>query len=135
MFQCPSAGYPLFYEVSVENDDQIVDVSMPFRGLSPFLHTPSKCPYFSRLFEAVFADIYQNILTKTVFKGFSGLFIICSYFQLPLTIDYTPFICVCHLHFLNFSTRHSSDTPENAEGIRERESPVHLGRFYGSSPA
>ena len=44
-------------------------VSMPFRAETPFLRYPFKNLGFMRFLEPVFAGIYQNILTITIFRA------------------------------------------------------------------
>ena len=44
-------------------------VSMPFRAETPFLRYPFKNLGFMRFLEPVFAGIYQNILTMTIFRA------------------------------------------------------------------
>ena len=44
-------------------------VSMPFRAKAPFLRYPFQNLGFMRFLEPVFAGIYQNILTMTIFRA------------------------------------------------------------------
>ena len=44
-------------------------VSMPSRAGTPFLRYPFKNLGFMRFLEPVFAGIYQNILTMTIFRA------------------------------------------------------------------
>ena len=44
-------------------------VSMPSRASTPFLRYPFKNLGFMRFLEPVFAGIYQNILTMTIFRA------------------------------------------------------------------
>ena len=44
-------------------------VSMPFRAKAPFLRYPFENLGFMRFLEPVFAGIYQNILTMTIFRA------------------------------------------------------------------
>ena len=44
-------------------------VSMPFRAEAPFLLYPFENLGFMRFLEPVFAGIYQNILTMTIFRA------------------------------------------------------------------
>ena len=64
------AGAP-FLQVSlpgfVDYDDKIV--SMPSRAGAPFLRSPFENLGFMRFLEPVFAGIYQNILTMTIFRA------------------------------------------------------------------
>ena len=46
-----------------------VAVSMPSRAGTPFLRYPFKNLGFMRFLEPVFAGIYQNILTMTIFRA------------------------------------------------------------------
>ena len=141
LFQCPSAGFSHFYMIFSVNVELYENVSMPFRGLFSFLLEkreyydfrkicfnalpraflistyPLKKPLFFKDFRAIFADICQNILAKTLFRGVYDLFIIRSYFLPSLIINYTPFIYICHLHFMNFFaiSLHSLDVQERQE--------------------
>ena len=45
------------------------EVSMPFRAETPFLRYPFENLGFMRFLEPVFAGIYQNILTMTIFRA------------------------------------------------------------------
>ena len=45
------------------------EVSMPFRAETQFLRYPFKNLGFMRFLEPVFAGIYQNILTMTIFRA------------------------------------------------------------------
>ena len=44
-------------------------VSMPFRASAPFLRYPFENLGFMRFLEPIFAGIYQNILTMTIFRA------------------------------------------------------------------
>ena len=52
-----------------KEDDYRKAVSMPSRAYTSFLRYPFKNLGFMRFPEPVFADIYQNILTTTVFRA------------------------------------------------------------------
>ena len=52
--------------LSYVNTSSII-VSMPSRAKAPFLRYPFKNLGFMRFLEPVFAGIYQNILTMTIF--------------------------------------------------------------------
>ena len=47
----------------------ILSVSMPSRACTPFLRYPFENLSFMRFLEPVFAGIYQNILTMTIFRA------------------------------------------------------------------
>ena len=51
------------------NGIEIKVVSMPFRAYALFLRYPFKNLGFMRFLEPVFAGIYQNILTMTIFRA------------------------------------------------------------------
>ena len=53
----------------IANIGKKVKVSMPFRAETPFLRYPFKNLGFMRFLEPVFAGIYQNILTMTIFRA------------------------------------------------------------------
>ena len=54
---------------SCSGKDQKTFVSMPFRAKAPFLRYPFKNLGFMRFLEPIFAGIYQNILTMTIFRA------------------------------------------------------------------
>ena len=61
------------YSISTveESNNKLTDlaVSMPSRASTPFLRYPFKNLGFMRFLEPVFAGIYQNILTMTIFRA------------------------------------------------------------------
>ena len=66
----PSRAYTSFLQLSCEEDTGIsVPVSMPSRAYTSFLRYPFKNLGFMRFPEPVFAGIYQNILTTSVFRA------------------------------------------------------------------
>ena len=68
--QCPLGLLPHFYyNKSFKFVVYRYDVSMPSRAVTSFLQYPFKNLGFMRLPEAVFAGIYQNILTTAVFRA------------------------------------------------------------------
>ena len=69
-YQCPFGLRLHFYwKVHWMDRNILVFVSMPFRAEAPFLRYPFKNLGFMRFLEPVFAGIYQNILTMTIFRA------------------------------------------------------------------
>ena len=62
------AGTPFLHEEELFRGSYCI-VSMPFRAGTPFLRYPFKNLGFMRFLEPVFAGIYQNILTMTIFRA------------------------------------------------------------------
>ena len=70
MCQCPLGLIPHFYIKGYHwFDTEDLDVSMPSRAYTSFLRYPFKNLGFMRFPEPVFAGIYQNILTTTIFRA------------------------------------------------------------------
>ena len=70
VYQCPFGLVLHFYHnISWGGRYWIICVSMPFRAGAPFLRYPFKNLGFMRFLEPVFAGIYQNILTMTIFRA------------------------------------------------------------------
>ena len=66
----PFRAYALFLHIKDDNEAvEILKVSMPFRAYALFLRYPFKNLGFMRFLEPVFAGIYQNILTMTIFRA------------------------------------------------------------------
>ena len=65
----PSRADAPFLQRHVEDWTRIEGVSMPSRADAPFLRYPFKNLGFMRFLEPVFAGIYQNILTMTIFRA------------------------------------------------------------------
>ena len=63
------AGAPFLHNCKRNNIHRDLHVSMPFRAETPFLRYPFKNLGFMRFLEPVFAGIYQNILTMTIFRA------------------------------------------------------------------
>ena len=70
MYQCP-LGLVLHFYFKESNKRRAIAamVSMPFRAKAPFLRYPFENLGFMRFLEPVFAGIYQNILTMTIFRA------------------------------------------------------------------
>ena len=68
--QCPLGLIPHFYTNTVmPTGIAELSVSMPSRAYTSFLRYPFKNLGFMRFPEPVFAGIYQNILTTSVFRA------------------------------------------------------------------
>ena len=68
--QCPLGLIPHFYNSYLVSELVLPQhVSMPSRAYTSFLRYPFKNLGFMRFPEPVFAGIYQNILTTTVFRA------------------------------------------------------------------
>jgi len=66
----PSRAEATFLPKMYHNDKEFLSiVSMPFRAETPFLRYPFKNLGFMRFLGPVFAGIYQNILTMTIFRA------------------------------------------------------------------
>ena len=63
------AGAPFLPKILVTIIIMFIFVSMPFRAKAPFLRYPFENLGFMRFLEPVFAGIYQNILTMTIFRA------------------------------------------------------------------
>ena len=66
-YQCPLGLKLHFYWSDNIYKSDVGMVSMPSRAKAPFLRYPFKNLGFMRFLEPVFAGIYQNILTMTIF--------------------------------------------------------------------
>ena len=70
VYQCPLGLKLHFYELlDIMKNFLLKVVSMPSRAKAPFLRYPFKNLGFMRFLEHVFAGIYQNILTMTIFRA------------------------------------------------------------------
>ena len=69
LYQCPFGLKLHFYGMEHCSYWRIFIVSMPFRAKAPFLRYPFENLGFMRFLEPVFAGIYQNILTMTIFRA------------------------------------------------------------------
>ena len=105
MCQCPLTGNTHFYSVKgVMPWVNINVVSMPSHGQHSFLLYPLIRPYFIRISDPIFAGNSQNILKKTLFRGFTRMFTVCSYLKillkfsnlLSIRFDYTIIIRELH---------------------------------------
>ena len=103
--QCPLTGNTHFYSVKgVMPWVNINFVSMPSHGQHSFLLYPLIRPYFIRISDPIFAGNSQNILKKTLFRGFTRMFTVCSYLKillkfsnlLSIRFDYTIIIRELH---------------------------------------
>ena len=65
----PSRAKAPFLPEASKTEGDITYVSMPSRAKAPFLRYPFKNLGFMRFLEPVFAGIYQNILTTTIFRA------------------------------------------------------------------
>ena len=63
------ADAPFLHEIAASQNKKESIVSMPSRADAPFLRYPFKNLGFMRFLEPVFAGIYQNILTMTIFRA------------------------------------------------------------------
>ena len=63
------AGTPFLPKKGCDSGVKGHSVSMPFRAGTPFLRYPFESLGFMRFLEPVFAGIYQNILTMTIFRA------------------------------------------------------------------
>ena len=63
------AGAPFLPKILVTIIIMFIFVSMPFRACASFLRYPLENLGFMRFLEPVFAGIYQNILTMTIFRA------------------------------------------------------------------
>ena len=63
------ASTPFLREHIMNSKTTRIKVSMPSRAETPFLRYPFKNLGFMRFLEPVFAGIYQNILTMTIFRA------------------------------------------------------------------
>ena len=68
-YQCPLGLKLHFYDDDLVLKQVFDWVSMPSRAKAPFLRYPFKNLGFMRFLEHVFAGIYQNILTMTIFRA------------------------------------------------------------------
>ena len=68
-YQCPFGLVLHFYAGNPWYAQFNNRVSMPFRAGASFLRYPFKNLGFMRFLEPVFAGIYQNILTMTIFRA------------------------------------------------------------------
>ena len=80
----PYVGLTPFLHDLQKRISEFLLVSMPYIGLTPFLRYPFRNPLFMRLPRPIFASNSQNILKTRVFRPFFGLF--CNHSLIALII-------------------------------------------------